>query len=153
MKQSVLVSIGFIAGRTGSTVSAVRFYADQNMIPSTRNQSGHRVFHRSVIRRVSFILIAQNLGYSLKQIAALLAKLPDRRTPTKRDWEILSQDFNLDLQKRIDALTKLQNTLSTCIGCGCLSLENCELYNASDQAFEYGSGARYLLGNEPPKNQ
>ena len=149
MKNDPLVNIGFVAERTGSKVSAIRFYADENLIPSTRSSSGHRLFPRSVIRRVSFILIAQNLGYSLKEIKDALASLPDNRTPTKADWNRLSRKFSKDIDARIDQLQSLKKSLAGCIGCGCLSLQNCRLYNPDDQAANYGAGARYLLGDKP----
>ena len=96
-----LLSIGDVAKRTGTNVSAVRFYADQGLIPVSRSNSGHRVFARAVIRRVSFILIAQNLGYSLKQVRQALDSLPDKRTPTKADWARLSNAFSKKIEQQI----------------------------------------------------
>lgn len=147
MKKDPFQTIGAIAKRTGTSVSAIRFYADEGIIPSIRNAGGHRLFHRSVIRRVSFILIAQNLGYSLTQIRAALDSLPDGRTPTKADWDKLSRSFSKDIDERIAQLQKLKESLSGCIGCGCLSLQRCRLYNPDDQIRKRGAGARYLLGD------
>jgi len=144
------LTIGQVAKRTGCNVSALRFYADEGLIPATRSTSGHRIFSRAVIRRVSFILIAQNLGYSLKQIRQVLSSLPDKRTPTKADWSRLSKGFSKELEKRIRHLQKLQSSLDGCIGCGCLSLQSCQLYNAQDKAAEFGAGPRYLLGDKSP---
>jgi MerR family redox-sensitive transcriptional activator SoxR len=152
MREDPLVNIGFIAERTGSKVSAIRFYADENLIPSTRSNSGHRLFPRSVIRRVSFILIAQGLGYSLKEVKKALASLPDNRTPTKADWDRLSKHFSYDIEERINQLELLKEKLNGCIGCGCLSLQKCQLYNPGDQASKRGAGARYLLGGRPPSS-
>ncbi|MEH6455304.1 MAG: redox-sensitive transcriptional activator SoxR [Cocleimonas sp.] len=149
MTKDPLISIGLIAKRTGSNVSAIRFYATENLIPSSRSPSGHRLFHRSVIRRISFILISQNLGYSLQEIKQALDSLPDNRTPTKADWERLSKRFSKDIESRIDELRLLQSKLSGCIGCGCLSLKKCKLYNLNDHVSEKGSGARYLMGDKP----
>lgn len=143
------LSIGQVAKRTGTNVSAIRFYADEGLIPSMRSASGHRHFARSVIRRVSFILIAQNLGYSLQQIRAALASLPDNRTPTKADWDRLGQQFSRDIDEQIARLSRFKAKLSGCIGCGCLSLKNCHLYNQEDRASEFGAGPRYLLGDKP----
>ena len=149
MKNDPLMSIGLIAKRTGSNVSAIRFYASENLIPFTRSTSGHRLFHRSVIRRISFILISQNLGYSLHEIKHALDSLPNNRTPTKTDWEKLSKRFSKDIESRINELNELQSKLSGCIGCGCLSLKKCQLYNLDDHISEKGSGARFLLGDSP----
>ena len=128
-------------------MSAIRYYADELLIPSVRSASGHRLFSRSVIRRVSFILIAQSLGYTLAQIGAALASLPDNRTPTKADWEKLSRRFSKDIDSQIDRLQLLKNKLSSCIGCGCLSLRSCQLYNPNDLISDKGSGPRFLLGD------
>lgn len=142
-----LLSIGELAKRTGTNVSTVRFYADQGLIPVARSNSGHRVFSRAVIRRVSFILIAQNLGYSLKQVQQALDSLPDKRTPTKADWSRLSNKFSKEIERKIDGLRALQSKLDGCIGCGCLSLKSCRLYNPEDSAAKFGAGPRYLLGD------
>jgi MerR family redox-sensitive transcriptional activator SoxR len=147
MKNDPLLSIGNIAKRTGSKVSAIRFYESEGLVPSIRNPGGHRLFHRSVIRRISFILIAQNLGYSLSQIKGALAKLPEERTPTKTDWDRLSRVFSKDIDEKISQLQDLKEKLTGCIGCGCLSLKKCQLYNPEDKINIKGAGARYLLGN------
>jgi MerR family redox-sensitive transcriptional activator SoxR len=145
--KGALLSIGDVAKRTGTNVSTIRFYADQDLIPVARSNSGHRVFARAVIRRVSFILIAQNLGYSLKHVRKALDSLPDKRTPTKSDWTRLSNKFSKEIEQRIESLKTLQSKLDGCIGCGCLSLKNCRLYNADDSAAALGAGPRYLLGD------
>ena len=147
-KPKDLLSIGVIARRTGMQVSAIRYYADELLIPSVRSVSGHRLFSRSVIRRVSFILIAQSLGYTLTQIRAALESLPDNRTPTKADWEKLSRRFSKDIETQIERLQLLKNKLSSCIGCGCLSLRSCQLYNPNDFIADNGSGPRFLLGDQ-----
>ena len=147
MRKEPIISIGNLAKRTGISVSAVRFYADEDLIPSSRNAGGHRLFHRSVIRRVSFILIAQNLGYTLTQISAALAELPEGRTPTKADWDRLSRAFSQDIDDKIARLQNLKESLTGCIGCGCLSLQRCKLYNPDDKIALRGAGPRYLLGN------
>jgi len=145
-----LLTIGEMAKRSGSPVSAIRFYADRQLIPSSRNAGGQRLFRREVIRRVSFILISQQLGYTLKEIQAQLESLPDNRTPTQKDWTNLSKSFSEDINARIIKLELLRDTLSSCIGCGCLSLQKCRLYNPEDQASRLGVGPRYLKGDRPP---
>lgn len=147
MKSDPILTIGEVAKRTDASVSAIRFYADQELIPVLRSASGHRVFKRSVIRRISFILIMQNLGYRLKEIASALQSLPDNRTPTKSDWDRLSRQFSREINQRIEDLKRLDKALTGCIGCGCLSLEKCQLYNADDRATALGMGPRYFIGD------
>lgn len=141
------LTIGAVAERTGLAVSAVRFYADQGLVESERAASGHRRFPRSVIRRISFIRICQRLGYSLDEITAQLAALPAGRTPNETEWAKLATQFSVDIDQRIDELTALRDTLSGCIGCGCLSLARCAIWNPEDGAAALGDGPRYLLGN------
>jgi len=147
---SKMITIGDLAKRTGTTVSALRFYSDRKLIECSRTTGGKRLFKKEVVRRVSFILIAQQLGYTLEQIQRQLSGLPAGRTPTKRDWDKLSKQFTVDLNVKIDQLTKLRDSLSSCIGCGCLSLKSCQLHNAGDAAGLLGAGPRYLLGDQPP---
>lgn len=141
------LSIGEVAKRTGTAVSAIRYYDDEGLIRSERNNAGQRRFLRSEIRRVSFILIAQELGFSLNQIRTQLDQLPDKRTPTKRDWGKMSKHFRGELDQRITQLEELRDKLDGCIGCGCLSLDACRLYNKDDRAAQKGDGPRYLLGD------
>ena len=143
------VSIGFLAERTGMAVSAIRYYEQQGLIHAERNAGGHRRFLRSDIRRVSFILIAQQMGFSLEDIRAELDRLPEGRTPTKRDWERISKVMAAALDQKIEALTQTRSRLSGCIGCGCLSLKACKLYNPEDRAARHGSGPRYVMGDDP----
>ena len=144
-----LITIGALAKRTGTTVSALRFYNDRKLIESTRTAGGKRLFKKEVVRRVSFILIAQQLGYTLEQIHSHIGTVPSGRTPTKKDWEKLSSHFRSDLDAKIDQLTRLRDSLSSCIGCGCLSLNSCKLHNPNDQAGLLGPGPRYLMGDKP----
>lgn len=146
-KQKRHFSIGDIAGRTSLAVSAIRFYEAEGLIAAGRNAGGQRVFVASDIRRLSFIMISQNLGFSLREIKAALARLPDGRTPTKRDWQRLSRQFSRDINARITALEQLRDTLTGCMGCGCLSLGKCGLYNPADGAQKLGTGPRYLMGD------
>jgi len=143
------LTIGQIADRTGLATSAIRFYEEKDLVRPTRASSGHRMFHRSAIRRLSFILVAQQLGYPLAEIKQQLDTLPADDAPTGADWERLSVNFATDLDERIRRLQELRERLAGCIGCGCLSLEVCHLYNAEDRAATKGTGPRYLLGDRP----
>ena len=141
------ISIGTLARRTGLAVSAIRYYETLGLVRPGRNAGGQRRFRRSDIRRLSFVAIAQRLGFPLARIAELLAGLPDGRTPTQRDWARMSQMFRTDLDARIAELERLRDQLDGCIGCGCLSLKRCALYNPGDRARAKGPGPRYLLGD------
>jgi len=146
---NLAMPIGALAKRSGVAPSALRFYEAQKLIKSTRSPGGQRVFTRDVLRRVAFIRIAQSVGLTLEEIRAALMSLPDQRTPTKADWERLSGAWRPVLDRRIDSLVKLRDRLSSCIGCGCLSLKTCALYNPDDAAQVRGTGPRYLLGDVP----
>ena len=141
------LTIGMLAGRSGVAASALRFYEAQGLISSTRSAGGQRRYDREVLRRVSFIRIAQQLEVSLDEIRSSLASLPHGRTPTKADWERLARSWRRRLDSRIATLEKLRNNLGDCIGCGCLSLKSCAIYNTDDGAASLGAGPRYLLGN------
>lgn len=143
------LSIGALADRTGLAVSAIRYYEAQGLIAPWRNAGGQRRFQRADIRRLSFVMIAQQFGFSLPAIKALLDRLPGGRTPTREDWAGIAADFRARLDQRIDTLTRLRDRLDGCIGCGCLSLPNCALYNPGDRAAARGTGPRYLMGDDP----
>ena len=146
-----LISIGELADRTGVTPSSLRFYDSEGLIHSTRTSGGQRRYHREVLRRVSFIKIAQSIGLDLEAIRVALTSLPNSRTPTKADWEKLSRSWRPLLDERIAVLQRTRDQLTDCIGCGCLSLRSCALYNPDDGAASFGTGARYLLGDDPPE--
>jgi MerR family redox-sensitive transcriptional activator SoxR len=143
-----LLSIGKLASRTGLSITAIRFYEAEGLVSARRNAGGQRRFTRGDIRRLSFVKISQGLGFSLADIRHALSKLPDARTPNKRDWEALSREFAKNIDERIDALSKLRETLTGCIGCGCLSLAKCRLYNPGDSAAQHGAGPRFLMGDK-----
>ncbi len=147
-KTHELLSIGQIASRTGLSVSAIRFYESRGLIAAMRNSGGQRRFLRSDIRRLSFVLIAQQLGLSITEIQAVLAELPQGRTPTQKDWARISNLIRETLNTRIATLTRLRDNLDGCIGCGCLSLKKCALYNPDDRVSIQGAGPRYLLSDE-----
>ena len=143
------MTIGALAARTGLAVSAIRYYEAQGLIRPWRNAGGQRRFERADLRRLSFVMIAQQFGFTLPQIRAELDLLPGGRTPTKADWARISAGFRDALDARIAAMTRLRENLDGCIGCGCLSLPKCALYNPADSAAERGTGPRYLMGDTP----
>lgn len=147
MASSPLISIGEIARRTGLAVSAVRFYEARGLVRSVRSGGNQRRFERSAIRKLSFALIAQQLGLTLAEIEAELAKLPEGRAPTHADWEAASKSLRASIETRIAMLERTRELLDGCIGCGCLSLEKCALYNPTDRAARGGAGPRFLLGD------
>ncbi|MGI9425810.1 MAG: redox-sensitive transcriptional activator SoxR [Hyphomicrobiaceae bacterium] len=144
------LTIGQIARRTGLSVSAIRFYESKGLIAPDRNAGGQRRYLRSDIRRLSFVLIAQQLGFSIEQIKVQLQALPHERTPTQRDWSRMSRDFRTVLDERIATLQRLRDRLDGCIGCGCLSLRKCALYNPHDEAGERGTGPRHVIETRRP---
>ncbi len=142
-----LLAIGELAARTGLSVSAIRFYEAKGLVQALRTGGGQRRFLRSDIRRLSFALIAQQLGFSIQQIAAELDKLPQGRTPSASDWRQISGSFKIAIEARIAALQQTRDVLDGCIGCGCLSLKKCALYNRDDRAGLSGAGPRFALGS------
>lgn len=146
-----LLSIGEVSERTGVATSALRYYEAEHLITSHRTDGQQRRYDREVLRRVSFVRIAQQLGLTLDEIREQLASLPDGRTPTKADWAVLSRSWRPRLDDQIAMLTRLRDTLTGCIGCGCLSLRSCALYNPDDTAGRLGAGPRYLLGDQPTR--
>jgi len=140
------ITIGQLAARTGVAVSAIRFYEEKRLLQSLRTGGNQRRFLRSDIRRVSFILIAQKLGLALFEIEGQLAKLPQGRAPTLSDWQQISRRMRFEIDQRINLLTRTRNQLDQCIGCGCLSLQKCQLYNKDDRMGAKGAGPRAILG-------
>jgi MerR family transcriptional regulator, redox-sensitive transcriptional activator SoxR len=145
-----LFTVGEIAARAGVATSALRYYEDEGLIRSDRNAAGHRRYHADVLRRVAFIRTAQLVGLTLADIREALGSLPEARTPTARDWERLASTWRPRLDERIAVLTRLRDQLDECIGCGCLSLASCGLWNPGDAAAELGDGPRYLLSDDRP---
>jgi MerR family redox-sensitive transcriptional activator SoxR len=145
MDRNDLIPIGALARRTGLAVSAIRFYEAKGLLTSLRTSGNQRRFLRSDIRRLSFILIAQRLGLGLAEIEQALATLPQGRTPTLSDWQRISRSLRSELDARINLLTRTRAKLEECIGCGCLSLQRCQLYNKDDRAGAAGAGPRFVL--------
>jgi MerR family transcriptional regulator, redox-sensitive transcriptional activator SoxR len=144
-----LMTIGQLAARTGLAVSAIRYYEAQGLVAPLRNAGGQRRFARSDIRRLSFVMIAQQFGFTLPQIRTELDRLPNGRAPNRDDWSRISASFRQAIDAKIDTLRRLRENLDGCIGCGCLSLEKCALYNPLDRAGRHGTGPRFLLGDRP----
>lgn len=142
-----LLTIGELARRTGLSVSAIRFYEARGLIAPLRTSGNQRRFLSSDIRRLSFALIAQQLGLSIGEIQAELATLPDGRAPTAGDWHGISERIRSRLDAKIRMLERTRDLLDGCIGCGCLSLDRCALYNPGDRAARAGAGPRFLLGD------
>ena len=147
MHRTDLIAIGELAARTGVAVSAIRFYETRGLVEALRTGGGQRRFLRADIRRVSFILIAQQMGLSLEEIAGELARLPAGRTPKGADWTRISTGLRARIDAQLAALMRTRELLDQCIGCGCLSLKKCGLYNREDKAAQRGAGPRYLIGD------
>lgn len=135
------LTIGAVSERTGVAPSALRFYEAEGLIHSTRTAGNQRRYSRDVLRRVSFIRVAQRVGLSLEEIREALESLPDNRTPNHKDWERISVSWRPRLDAQIRLLERLRDRLDGCIGCGCLSLGVCKLINPDDKLAAYGPGA------------
>ena len=144
---SEVLTIGEVSRRSGVAASALRFYEERGLITSERAGSGHRRYPRPVLRRIAFIVFAQRIGLTLEEIGGELAKLPPQRVPTRRDWNRLSQGWSERIDQRIAELERLKAGLGECIGCGCLSLDRCQLANPEDRAGRGGPGPRYWIGD------
>jgi len=151
MEPTDLLTIGETARRAGVATSALRFYEEEGLIESERTTGNQRRYHRSELRRIAVIRAAQAFGLTLDEIRRALDSLPGGRVPTKSDWERLSGQWRGLLDERIASLRRLRDELSSCIGCGCLSLQSCALYNGADRAGSFGPGPRYLYGDDRGK--
>jgi MerR family redox-sensitive transcriptional activator SoxR len=144
-----LLTISEVSRRSGVASSALRFYEQRGLIASERAGSGHRRYQRPVLRRIAFIVFAQRVGLTLDEIGGELAKLPPDRAPDRADWARLSSGWTARIDERIAELERLKHGLTECIGCGCLSLERCQLSNPGDRAASLGPGPRYWVGDRP----
>ena len=138
------LKVGEVAQRSGVSVSALHFYEKKGLLKSSRNNGNQRLYPRAVLRRVAIIKVAQQLGMSLEDIKQAIAVLPDDKTASKEDWQLLSRYWHSQLEARIQKLTRLRDELSSCIGCGCLSMQACALRNPQDGLSEAGAGAVLL---------
>jgi MerR family redox-sensitive transcriptional activator SoxR len=141
------LTIGELAARSGMATSALRFYETKGLIASERTDGNQRRYPRATLRRVALIRAGQEVGLTLSELAEALATLPHDKTPTKADWERLSKAWRTRLDAQIDELLALRDELTDCIGCGCLSLKSCAIFNPDDAAADLGTGPRYLLGD------
>ena len=149
MRGDEYLTIGEIATRAGVAASTLRFYESKGLISSERTAGNQRRYRRVMLRRIAFLRIAQRLGLELDEIKAALDSLPGGRVPTKQDWKRLSTTWRSRLDQQIALLTRMRDHLASCIGCGCLSLRSCPVYNPGDAASARGPGPRYLLGDKP----
>lgn len=143
-KNKYVLSVGDVAKRSGVPVSTLHYYEDEGLIFSTRTAGNQRRYAKDVLRRIGVIKAAQTVGIPLKEIKRALSSLPERRTPDAKDWQLLAQDWKNELNERIDRLCLLRDRLSGCIGCGCLSVDACPLFNPEDEQGELGPGPRLL---------
>ncbi len=141
------LTIGDLADRSGVATSALRFYETKGLIESRRTDGNQRRYIRATLRRVALIRAGQELGLSLAELSDALATLPHDKTPNKKDWERLSRMWRKRLDGQIAELIALRDELTDCIGCGCLSLKSCAIFNPGDVASSLGAGPRYLLGD------
>ncbi len=141
------LTIGDLADRSGVATSALRFYETKGLIESRRTDGNQRRYIRATLRRVALIRAGQELGLSLAELSDALATLPHDKTPNKKDWERLSRMWRKRLDGQIAELIALRDELTDCIGCGCLSLKSCAIFNPGDAASSLGAGPRYLLGD------
>jgi MerR family redox-sensitive transcriptional activator SoxR len=138
------LKIGDVVKRSGVPASTLHYYESQELIRSTRTPGNQRQYPRSVLRRLGVIKAAQRVGIPLTEIAEALSALPEGRSPTDADWQRLARRWRTDLDDRIQRLTLLRDRLTGCIGCGCLSVKACPLFNPKDEQARTGSGPRFL---------
>ena len=140
-----LMTIADVARRSGVAASALRFYEARGLIRAERTASGHRRYPRAVIRRVAFVVFAQRIGLTLDEIAMELSRLPGGQAPSRMEWGKLSRSWTRRIDERIAELQRLRAGLAECIGCGCLSLDACQLANPNDRLGRHGPGPRYWI--------
>jgi MerR family redox-sensitive transcriptional activator SoxR len=145
-----VLTISEVVRRSGVAASALRFYEERGLITSERAGSGHRRYPRAVLRRIAFIVFAQRIGLSLDEVGAQLARLPKNRVPERADWARLSGSWTKRIDERIAELERLREGFTQCIGCGCLSLQQCQFANPADRVGRIGPGPRYWLSNRRP---
>ena len=143
------LTIGEVAARSGVAPSALRFYETMGLVASRRTGGNQRRYERAVLRRIAVIQAGKAAGISLAELQSALATLPEDRVPTRRDWDRLSRSWRKDVDRRIALLQALRERLTTCIGCGCLSIDRCTLLNPDDEAVRLGGGAHYFLKDGP----
>ncbi len=148
--QSAVLTISELSARSGAAPSALRFYESLGLISASRTAGNQRRYPRHMLRRVAFIRAGRQLGLELREIQASLDLLPTNRAPNKKEWSRAARAWQARIDRKIADLRRMSETLDGCIGCGCLSLRKCALYNPDDFAAQRGQGARWLLGDESP---
>jgi MerR family transcriptional regulator, redox-sensitive transcriptional activator SoxR len=151
--EPAFLTISELSARSGAAPSALRFYESEGLILAQRTSGNQRRYPRYMLRRVAFIRAGRQLGLELREIKAILALLPTDRAPTRAEWGRAARTWQARIDSRIAELQAMSRTLGSCIGCGCLSLRRCALYNPQDAAASRGAGARWLLGDEPPATE
>ena len=146
-----LLTISEVSRRSAVAASALRFYEERGLIKSERAGSGHRRYPRAALRRIAFIVFAQKIGLSLDEIGDELRQLPANQVPVRADWVRLSGSWTARIDRRIAELERLRSSLTRCIGCGCLSLKDCQMANPGDRARQLGPGPRYWLEPRPSR--
>lgn len=144
MPKNIFLTIGDLAERSGVATSALRFYEKKSLISAIRTSGNQRRYHHAMLRRIALIQVAQSVGFTLEQIKAELADLPMHTPPTKSDWQKVARKWEKDLQAKADTLQSLRENLVGCIGCGCLSMEKCQLLNPDDVLNKQGDGAQRI---------
>jgi MerR family transcriptional regulator, redox-sensitive transcriptional activator SoxR len=144
------ITISELAARSGAAPSALRYYESIGLITADRTAGNQRRYPRHMLRRVAFIRAGRQLGLSLREVKSALDRLPAGKAPTRADWNRAARLWQARIDAQIADLERLRSTLGDCIGCGCLSLRRCALYNPQDAAAALGQGARWLLGDDPP---
>ncbi len=144
------LTIGELAARSGNATSALRYYEEIGLIRAERTAGGQRRYRRATLRRLAFVRAAQRIGLSLEEVRDALAHLPVDHVPSSADWSRVARAWQQRIDAQIAELQQLKEQLGGCVGCGCLSLSRCGLYNPGDRAAGQGPGARYLLGDRPP---
>ncbi|MEZ8823946.1 redox-sensitive transcriptional activator SoxR [Vibrio sp. 10N.261.55.A7] len=140
------LTIGQLADRSGVATSALRFYETKGLIASIRTNGNQRRYLPSMLRRIALIQVAQSVGFTLEEIIQELSGLPMHKTATKRDWDRVATKWQNDLDRKMEKIKSLKDNLSGCIGCGCLSMKKCHLFNPEDELYEQGQGAQRITG-------
>lgn len=144
LKHKGFYTVGELSERSGVASSALRFYETKNLIKSIRTQGNQRRYHSSMLRRIALIQVAQTVGFTLEEITYELDSLPMNKTATKRDWEKVAKNWRKELDNKMNKIAALRENLTSCIGCGCLSMKKCQLFNPDDVLQEQGTGAQRI---------
>ncbi|PMN54188.1 redox-sensitive transcriptional activator SoxR [Vibrio lentus] len=145
MRNIVYLTIGQLSERSGVAPSALRFYETKGLIASIRTNGNQRRYQSAMLRRIALIQVAQSIGFTLEEITEELSTLPMNQTATKRDWERVAKKWQGQLDSKMAQIRSLQENLTGCIGCGCLSMQKCQLLNPEDILHDQGQGAQRIV--------